>query len=208
MEAQFIVDLLRWLALPYWRLLRIIGRRPFMLPSAWWALLFFLLLAAAFASVLARAPVFVYIVLGLLAVPAIGALAGWLYLKLPADRPVVFLTRFAARTDLARDAATDHLDALGERLRREPLLREHFELRPLPESLTFGQAKLLLTETAAIAVLFGEVRASADVARWRLEMLMQWPSGDGSVTNIRTVGPRQLSAESFTRREAPAPRHE
>jgi tetratricopeptide (TPR) repeat protein len=207
-EPQLIFDVLRWLALPYWRLLRLSGRRPFVLPSAWWALALFLLLAAAFAAVLAGAPVLVYVVLGLLAAPAISALAGWLYLKLPADRPVVFLTRFAAKTGPARDAATDHLDALAGRLRAEPLLREHFELRPLPQALTFDQAQLLLAETAAAAVLFGEVRASGGAARWQLEMLMEWPTGDGSVTNIRTVGPKELSAESFTRREAPAPRHE
>jgi hypothetical protein len=39
-------------------------------------------------------------------------------------------------------------------------------------------------------------------------MLIQWPRETGATTNLRIAGPKQLQAQSFTRRSEPAPRHE
>ncbi len=199
---------LRWAASLYWRLLGLTHRRPFVLSPTGWALGLFGALALGFICVLAGAVLIVLAIPAAIAVLALSALAGWRYLKKPADLPIVFFSRFAADTVRARDAATEHLKALGERLQEEPEVAGRFELREIPEVLSAEQAKLLLDEGPASAVVFGEVRAIDGVARWRLEMLFSWRVGDGFVTNVRTVGPKELSAQRYSRTEAPAPSHE
>jgi tetratricopeptide (TPR) repeat protein len=154
------------------------------------------------------APVVVFVALGLVALMTLSALAGWLYLRWPAEKPLVFVTKFAATTSAGSEAAANHVRALSERLESTALIEQQFELRSLPEPLSKPQADLLLVETGAVAVIFGDVRAIEGIARWKLQMLMQWPAGDGSVTNVRIIGPEELKMETFTRSRAPAPRHE
>lgn len=199
---------LRWAAGLYWRLLGLSRQKPFLLSPTYWSLGLFAAIAIGFACVLASAALLVFLLPVALFVLSISGLAGWRYLTRPADVPIVFFSRFDSSTALAGDAAVEHLKALGERLRDEKAVAARFDLREIPEVLNQQQATLLLEVGPASAVVYGEVRAVADAARWQLDMLLSWQMGDGFVTNMRTVGPKELTAEAFSRSQAPAPIHE
>jgi tetratricopeptide (TPR) repeat protein len=199
---------LRWVASLYWRLLRLSRRKPFLLSPTYWNFGLFAAITVGFACVLASAALLVFAIPVSLFVLSASGLAGWRYLTKPTDVPIVFFSRFRSSTALSADAAVEHLKALGERLRDEEAVVARFDLREIPEDLNRQQAKLLLEVGPASAVVYGEVRAIADAARWRLDMLLAWQLGDGFVTNIRTVGPKELTADAFSRSQAPAPVHE
>jgi tetratricopeptide (TPR) repeat protein len=199
---------LRWAAGLYWRLLRLSRRKPFLLSPSYWGLGLFIAIAIGFACVLVDAAFPVLLLPIALFVLSISGSAGWRYLKKSSDNPIVFFSRFNSSTASAQDAAIEHLKALGERLRDEPSLVARFDLREIPEVLTEDQARLLLEEGPASAVVYGEVRTGGDVARWELDMLLSWRLGDGFITNVRTVGPKELTAQAFSRSQAPAPLHE
>lgn len=199
---------LRWAAGLYWRLLKLSRRKPFLLSPSYWSLGLFIAIGIGFTGVVVRA-VFPILLLPIaLFVLSISGLAGWRYLKKPSDHPIVFFSRFNSSTASARDTAVEHLAALGKRLHDEPSVAARFDLREIPEVLTEGQARLLLEEGPASAVVYGEVHTGGDFARWELDMLLSWRLGDGFVTNIRTVGPKELTAQAFSRSQAPAPLHE
>lgn len=199
---------LRWAASLYWQLLRLSRRKPFLLSPSHWGLGLCIAIAIGFTCVLVKAAFPILFLPIALFVLSISGLAGWRYLRKSSDRPIVFFSRFNSSTASAREASIEHLKALGERLRDESSLAARFDLREIPEVLTEGQARLLLEEGPASAVVYGEIRTGGDLARWELDMLLSWRLGDGFVTNIRTVGPKELTAQPFSRRQAPAPIHE
>ncbi len=199
---------LRWVAGLYWRLLRLSHRKPFLLSQGHWSVGLFIAIAIGFACVIASVAFpFLFLPLALFMLSSSG-LAGWRYLTKPSDKPIVFFSQFNSSSTSAKDAAIEHQKALGQRLRDEPSLVSRFDLREIPEVLSGEQAKLLLEEGPASAVVYGDVRTGGNFARWELDMLLSWHLGDNFVTNIRTVGPKELTAQAFSRRQGPAPLHE
>lgn len=144
----------------------------------------------------------------LLIVLPVSALASWWYLAKSGDRPTVFLARFSYVAPETRTDAINHFEAIQERLGKIPELAESFQLRFIPEPVTREQAESLLEVSGGRAAIFGKVLSSGGRARWTLEMLIQWPRGDGVTTNVRITEPKTLTARSFTRKSEPAPYHE
>jgi tetratricopeptide (TPR) repeat protein len=200
--------LLRWASRLYWWLLGLTNRKPFLLSPTHWALGAFTSVAIGFVCAFIGVALLVFVIPAAILLLSLSGLAGWRYLTRPSDVPVVFFSRFDSSTATAGDAATEHLKALGERLQQEEEVASRFDLRQIPETLNEQQAQLLLEEGPAQAVVYGELRAIGDSARWRLDMLLSWRLGDGFVTNVRTVGPKELTSQSFSRRQAAAPIHE
>lgn len=186
-----------------WRLAPWAAQHPFVLRPAFWALslagCMFVLATLVVAGVASGV---VYGALSVALVVIVAGLWGWRRLVQPSDRTLVFLCRFAAT---AGDAAwaERQLAAVSERLDMEPAA-DYLEVRVLPAPVTADHAIVLIEETPAKAVVFGNVRTGPETARWETEMLVSWP-GDNPRFDTHIEG---AELEFFDRKTQPAPRHE
>lgn len=179
---------------------------PFIARPAVWNLLtglWFVLAVVALVLGVTAAPLFLVlaVALGFLA----GGMWGWVRLSAPTDRPLIFISQFAPVTPGASEAALNHLDAVERRLSEGPL-GEHASLRRLPVPVTRDQAERLLDATSAGGVVFGSVRAIADVGSWDAQLLMRWP-GDALPEATLHMTPDLVEAHVNRRQRAPD-RHE
>lgn len=136
---------------------------------------------------------------------------GWTRLVATSDRLVVFVSRLAGESGPAREIAADQLDALVERLQEQPSLAAALELRVLPVPMNEEQARVVIDTTPGVAVIFGTVRTAADEARWKAEVLLEWP---GQTTQAEQGhvwldhARKEAHFQAYGRRERAPARHE
>lgn len=169
-----------------WHALRWALRRPYVLrPAVWASIALAALVAAPLAYVAWPLLVAAPAIIGLFAVTA---LIGWRRVTAPSDRLLIYLTQFASVTELGHDASADHQIALRDRLAGDDLLAPLVDVRLIGAPLSEQEARTLLAESQGSVVVFGNVRAQVDQARWDATMLARWPSDVGGVAHTDGYG--------------------
>ena len=182
-------------------------RHPFVLrPQSWWlALLAWFILTALLLAVGVVGPLW-FVPLALVLLTIATGLIGWHTLSATSELPIVLITEFRASTSTGLEAAHYHRLAVIERL-TTPALREHVEVRSLPVAVNREQAERLLAAVPAVAVVFGSVKAIADLGTWEAELLVRWPSDETASAHV-TGDAEELVVEGFDRRTKVPDHHE
>jgi tetratricopeptide (TPR) repeat protein len=169
--------------------------------GAWFAITGFLFVVGVKSLVLSLA-------LGLLFAFIIAGTIGWFWISSVSEKSAVAVTRFAADTPTAHEAAHYHRAAVLERL-RSSLVGDHLDLRPWHVAVNRRQAERLLDHVPARAAIFGRVRAISGAGTWELELLMRWPGDEDAPAHIEPGEDDDLLVvEEFDRRVRAPDRHE
>jgi len=174
-------------------------------PAVWNSLTAFWFVATVAALLLGVTATAFFLVLAVALAFLTAGMWGWVRLTASSDQPIIFISQFAPATPGAGEAALNHLNAVQQRF-VAGTLGPHATLRRLPVSVTKDQAKRLLDVTSARAVVFGRVKAIADVGSWDAEMLLRWP-GDTQPTTAHITGDLEVEVHT-NRRKRPPDRHE
>lgn len=160
---------------------------PFLIRRRWWLTAALAMVALEVLVILFVGGILSFVPLVPLAV-VLGGVAGLRKIARRGGKPLVFLCRFDSLTAVAFDASLNHLEALADRLRAHPEFEREIELRLLKASVSERQAQSIARETGAYAVVFGQVRAQVDRARWRGQIVERWPDDDLPRSHVDEYG--------------------